>query len=677
MSGDRLHAQTGAGLLESWFNLDLAGLAAGLDKLGEHPSGQDAPRLVFLRRALAPDLETGELESYFRLFQRAGDQRAAAAVAGAGVALVHRQGRDFSGFEPWHRRISALLSLESELDTLAKAYLLVHKGIAEFLGQGATSRAAESYQGARALAQMVPAPSLMVFATALWGYPLLNLGEFSRARVAFFDAAPLCHLKEVAFLPRAVFCASWVAFSLMAGEEQVPLDQLEEVLADPRFQDLPPAWRLLVERERLMAARLTGDSQLTAQLAQHTQRQVIPTHNLIYHTYLHLNLALAALALAQPDEALVRAQEALELARRNRCPYTEALAALVLGQSLADLGRDEKALKHLEGSLTFWRRGDYRLLEAAGHLERAALLARVGQIRPARRAYDRAAALIPRRRLMSPGRGPEFLQRLHTSLFPEEYPPASLEEARHFPVRIQTLGRLRVHFSDRCIQEGGWRGQRTKELLKALVVLGGQGVPADRLMDLIWPDALGDKAMQNFKAAVSRLRRLGLNEGEKPLPWIQVSEGRVSFNPELVLVDAILFKKALSSALHHEDDLERLQRVLELYRDDFLVGDFGPVWVDRHREALRDLFIKGANTLARRCLEKNCPDKALPYLERAREKDPLNEGIYEWLMRVHLALGYPSRALITYQKACRELERELGVQPGPALQELARRAGEG
>lgn len=677
MSGDRLQNPADMDLLALWFNLDLAGLAAGLQELGDQPEEPESSRLAFLRRALAADLEPSELEEFFQRFRRAGDQRAAAAVAGAGVALVHRQGRDFSGFKPWHRRISALLSLESELDPLAKAYLLIHKGIAEFLGQGATSRAGESYQGARALAQMVPSPSLMVFATALWGYPLLNLGEFSRARVAFFDAAPLCHLKAVAFLPRAVFCASWVAFSLLAGEKQAPLEQLEEVLADPRFQGLPPAWRLLVERERLMAARLSGDSRLTAKLARHTQQEVIPTNNLIYHTYLHLNLALAALALAQPDEALVRAQEALELARRNRCPYTEALAALVLGQSLADLGRDEKALGHLEGSLALWRRGDYRLLEAAGHLERAALLARAGQIRPARLAYDQAAALIPRRHLMNPGRGPEFLQRLHTSLFPDKYPPASLEEARHFPVRIQALGRLRVHFSDRCIQEGGWRGQRTKELLKALVVLGGQGVPADRLMDLIWPEALGDKAAQNFKAAVSRLRRLGLNEGEKPLPWIQVSEGRVSFNPELVLVDAILFKKALSSALHHEDDLERLRQVLELYHDDFLAGDFGPVWVDRHRETLRDLFIKGAAALARRCLEKDCPETALPYLERAREKDPLDEGTYEWLMRVHLALGYPSRALITYQKACRELDRELGVQPGPALQELAQRAGRG
>jgi hypothetical protein len=82
-------------------------------------------------------------------------------------------------------------------------------------------------------------------------------------------------------------------------------------------------------------------------------------------------------------------------------------------------------------------------------------------------------------------------------------------------VRIQTLGEFIVEIDGRRIYDRDWKGQRTRMLLIALICEGGQKVPATRLADMLWPDAEGDKALQNLKVALHRLRRLGCREGDE------------------------------------------------------------------------------------------------------------------------------------------------------------------
>jgi len=76
-------------------------------------------------------------------------------------------------------------------------------------------------------------------------------------------------------------------------------------------------------------------------------------------------------------------------------------------------------------------------------------------------------------------------------------------------------------------------------MLVALICEGGQKVPASRLADMLWPDAEGDKALQNLKVALHRLRRLGCREGDEPVNWVHVKQGRVSLVRGLCWVDVL------------------------------------------------------------------------------------------------------------------------------------------
>jgi pentatricopeptide repeat protein len=69
------------------------------------------------------------------------------------------------------------------------------------------------------------------------------------------------------------------------------------------------------------------------------------------------------------------------------------------------------------------------------------------------------------------------------------------------------------------------------------------------------------------------------------------------------------------------------------------------------------------------------PEEALPYLDKAVEKDPLHEGLYASLMKTYLKMGYPSRALKIFHHAREILKQELGIEPSSPLLAIVREIG--
>jgi pentatricopeptide repeat protein len=126
--------------------------------------------------------------------------------------------------------------------------------------------------------------------------------------------------------------------------------------------------------------------------------------------------------------------------------------------------------------------------------------------------------------------------------------------------------------------------------------------------------------------------------------------------------------------LKPDADISSLQAALDLYTDDFLPNDHGQGWINRHRDLLKNDFGNGAVALSKRCIRSDRVETALPYLIRAMDKTPLLTDVYVHLMRAYLKTGYPSMAIQVFQRAKETFNRELGVDPGPVLVGLARKA---
>lgn len=660
-----------------WFDMKIPEIAFHLARLHGQPlPSPDSTRLRFLRASIGPILPTEEMGALYQAFLEEKDFDGAAAAAGAGTAAVWDSGADFGRFDEWVARIDQLLERKEGISALCRSSLYGFRGLAELMGRGNLSRAETYWTAQREWAEKAGSRSLRIYGAAAASYPLTWSGRIEEARILLDDAEPLASLPETSLV-----CGTWFRIALgschiASGDASGARRVLEEVVEHPLFGILPPSIWLLGQSHFLMAAAFEGDETTAEAVSKRIHAHAVPEGNHFHHGYSHFNLGITAVRLRQPGRALLHVRESIERGRKSGSPVPETVSALVLGQALAELNRIDEALEHLEKWIVKWEAAGFVLFASAGLLEISALNAKKGRNDEARRCFEKAGRLLPSGE-PPPGlfRPPEFAEAIRVSLYPPAGGVAVSCDPETAPVWIETFGGLKVRVGRKLLYDRQWRGKRTKMLLKALVAFGGAKVSSDLLVDTIWPDLDGDRGHDNLKVSVSRLRRLGTDPGETPPGWVLVRHGKVSLARLLCAADAILFEEGIRASRNGDAGIGRLADTLRLYKGDFLPNDVSEGWVVRHRERLREEFIRGAIDLSGMCIDAGRHEEPIPFLRKALDQDPLHEEIYGALMRVHLALGYPSRAILLYRQAEETLERELGIAPGASLRALKKEAG--
>src|SRR5947207_3461112 len=95
-------------------------------------------------------------------------------------------------------------------------------------------------------------------------------------------------------------------------------------------------------------------------------------------------------------------------------------------------------------------------------------------------------------------------------------------------------------------------------------------------------------------------------------------------------------------------------------------------WLTAERERFR-LFACGIHArLMERAERDGRLEEALAYGLKLLSLDPLQEHVHRGLMRLYAAQGRYDAALAQYERCRRELSSQLGVQPEPETEALAR-----
>jgi len=210
--------------------------------------------------------------------------------------------------------------------------------------------------------------------------------------------------------------------------------------------------------------------------------------------------------------------------------------------------------------------------------------------------------------------------------------------------------------------------QRGKQLalLAYLLLHPNELVSTDRLIDALWGERPPPTAAKILQNAVSQLRRvLGedrlvtqapgyrfrLDPGELDLHRFEelAQEGRLKHDAQ-VLRDALaIWRGEPLSNLRDESFAQHAARRLEEARLSVLEDR-----IDADLAGGRDAVL-------------------VPELEQLIAQEPLRERPYGQLMLALYRDGRQAEALETYQRARKVLSQEVGLQPGPQLQELERR----
>jgi DNA-binding SARP family transcriptional activator/DNA-binding CsgD family transcriptional regulator/tetratricopeptide (TPR) repeat protein len=237
-------------------------------------------------------------------------------------------------------------------------------------------------------------------------------------------------------------------------------------------------------------------------------------------------------------------------------------------------------------------------------------------------------------------------------------------------MEIWVLGTLEVSHDGRALDV---RGPLPRRLLAMLALTPGSEVSADRLVDALWGDSPPAAASATLQSHVARLRR------DLPSPDL-VRTGRQGYvldvDPDDVDAFALERQVAAGSKALLDGQVEEASSVLgdalNLWRGTPYAefSDCAPLESEAER-----LCALRLDALERRIsADLGRPGAAPPIaeLEALVRWHPLRESFWALLMCAQYRVGRQGDALASYQRARATLADELGVDPGPQLQELER-----
>jgi DNA-binding SARP family transcriptional activator len=225
-----------------------------------------------------------------------------------------------------------------------------------------------------------------------------------------------------------------------------------------------------------------------------------------------------------------------------------------------------------------------------------------------------------------------------------------------------------------------WRGVRREadipgrqgRLLFAYLVLNRhRATSRDALVEAVWPAGAPPAADTALAALLSKLRKV---VGADHLAGR--GEPRILL-PEPSVVDLELARERIhgaESALASEDwprAWAAAQTALFIASRGFLATEEAE-WIDECRREVDALHLRALEAYGRACLGVGGAEEAAA-VRVGRDlvrRAPLRESCHLLLMQALVAGGNRAEALVAYESVRLRLREDLGVSPGPALQEL-------
>lgn len=241
-------------------------------------------------------------------------------------------------------------------------------------------------------------------------------------------------------------------------------------------------------------------------------------------------------------------------------------------------------------------------------------------------------------------------------------------ESWPWPLRIYTLGRFQLVRNGKPMIFSGKVQQKPLALLKALIALGGKDIAEEQFVDILWPEADGDRAHKSFEMTVQRLRKL---IGSDDI--VQLQERRLSLDLSRCWVDVWELEGLVEAvdavwknggpSREVGQALRLSDKALGLYRGHFLPNDSSHPWALSCRERLRSKFLRLILRAGNHWEQHREWQKAVELFQKGIEVDGLAEEFYQHLMACYQQLEQRAEALAVYNRCRTLLLSSLGIPP--------------
>jgi DNA-binding SARP family transcriptional activator len=231
-------------------------------------------------------------------------------------------------------------------------------------------------------------------------------------------------------------------------------------------------------------------------------------------------------------------------------------------------------------------------------------------------------------------------------------------------LKVYLLGGFRLLYGEAAVT--AINTPRLQALLAYLALHRHVPQPRSHLAFLFWPDSTEAQARTNLRYLIHQLRH-GLPQAEQ---YLDTEDGALHWRAGAPFtLDVLDFEQAVVRADQAGDPTAQrttLEQAASLYQGDLLPGCYDD-WLLPERERLSQVYISALERLILLLESQGDNRPAIDYTQRLLRHDPLYEGAYHHLMRLHAAGGDRVSALRVYHTCAAVLQRELAVEPSEAL----------
>ena len=207
---------------------------------------------------------------------------------------------------------------------------------------------------------------------------------------------------------------------------------------------------------------------------------------------------------------------------------------------------------------------------------------------------------------------------------------------------------------------------KAEELFALLVHYAGRSRSKDYLLEVLWPDADVEKALNNFRVTCTYIRSALSDQGFTDV--LMRDKEDYYLDSSKYGCDMYKFRSYAENADHLDEDT--LKEALSLYTGEYLEGKYY-YWCEDTAKWLHNAYQHMRLNYADILTGKGKSGEALEILHALAADDPCSEEIFRRQVELYVTTKNPNALKTTYSTFSRNLKEEFGILPAPELKEWA------
>ncbi|HZK33918.1 MAG TPA: BTAD domain-containing putative transcriptional regulator, partial [Bacillota bacterium] len=238
------------------------------------------------------------------------------------------------------------------------------------------------------------------------------------------------------------------------------------------------------------------------------------------------------------------------------------------------------------------------------------------------------------------------------------------------PIRVYTLGRFMVYGNDNIINNIQPKSQKLWDLFKYLLTHKGRNIPAEVILENLYPNADYEDPKNVVQNLIYRLRKLL----RKALPFmdgsicIQYENGCYRLETSYLYIDvedftSLVKKGDVARAVNGGEAIGYYKRAVELYNGEYLPELLYMDWVVPIRNHYRRLYIQCCINLFNLLEKRNMNNDILRISEKVLLIEPFEECLHIYFLDALLRKNKTRQASLHYEYITRTFYNQFGIKP--------------